>query len=585
MSEPPPTSSPDGSRRPRRARSLLAALAVTTFLASLCLVASTAGRARAYRMLLHGPDGVRAWAIDRLVAMGPAGVPGLFEAVESEPPPTPSVITFDAEPTVAELLVGNADPAALDAYIAAIGTLDPDGFDVAVRCLSALLDEEGRLRADERVRLLRELVLDGRRRRCFGLGLDSPIDVVGMNVRPSEVEPLLPAFLDGWQAAEAGETREELLGIVAKAVESAVRRLAEAEEGFSVETGERAAAASLRARLVERLPELVGLFGGEDELLADQAERLLVALVPESDDAVVAALDDPRPRVRVRAAIRLAEVRDDRWVARPFDRFEADVVERACAALGRDVTDPALVEHWLRLAAVRVLAEILALRTPPGDVVAVVFERAALLLGDEDPSKREAALLALGHAVTLSRADPPVEVVDAILPALEDEDARVRVGAVGVLAFAGTGVEDHLRGLLDEDDQDVARAALVALVRGGASVGVEALPIVRRAFAHPDWTVREEISRVAIGLAPDVVATDVVPLLVARLGDDHTSAEGFRSGSSSGSLLKQIGVPAIAALRVAVAESDGVERERLVDILDRIEDEAPPASSAPEARR
>ncbi len=142
------------------------------------------------------------------------------------------------------------------------------------------------------------------------------------------------------------------------------------------------------------------------------------------DDALSAALTDPDPAVRRRAA-ELAAAHGGVVVVDLLDDPDPSVVEMTAWSLGER--------------AERGAVERLATLSDRGD-------------GHDDPLCREAAVAALGAI-----GDPAG--LPAVLAALDDKPAIRRRAAVALAAFEGPDVEAALRRCLDDRDWQVRQVA------------------------------------------------------------------------------------------------------------------------------
>ena len=199
---------------------------------------------------------------------------------------------------------------------------------------------------------------------------------------------------------------------------------------------------------VERAAELAAL-GHAERLGAAERHRLrdaaddedprvraaaLGALVradaPRAGDAVAAALHDPDPSVRRRAAELAPRLpRRAALVDALLDRLADDdvtVVEAACWALGE--------------------------LGPGAGVPAAVAALSSLVRGHRDPLAREAAVAALG-----ALGDPAG--LPAVLDACRDKPAIRRRAVLALAPFSGPEVEAALAAALEDRDWQVRQAA------------------------------------------------------------------------------------------------------------------------------
>ncbi len=569
--------------RPRRARIFLALVGAAALVAPLLVLASSGGRARVLRLLLHGPEGTRAWAIEQLDAMGPAGVEGLFEAYDTEPPfEGGGVLSFADDPMVVDRIIDGAHPDAIDVYAEILEGVDPDApRGIASECLIVLLgddfaEEPSRpLDRAERLRVFRVLLRARLDEDDVYWGGSSPVAAVAEHATLAEVAALLPILLDERDHRVVSGSSGDLVEIVADAADGAIAARVDALEGTAVEPELLAGAEALLAGLRERMPAIVELLGSADEDLAIPAGLLLDALAPESRDAIIARLDDPSPHARLRAAVWLASEHDLWWLEDPdvdeetgLWRLHDALVDRVLAVLIEGIGEPALSNDWLADEVVEGVGRLLERRGREDELDHVVLEAVSLALRHADPARRRAALAAMLRASYVTGRPPP-EVVDAVIPALGDSDAEARGTAAYLLSRVGPEIGPRVAPLLGAEDQATARAALFALVHSGAPVGADALPVLRAGLASTDWSVREEQTRIAFELPVDVIM-EILPLLVARVGDTYVTPDGYALASGVGSLLEQLGAPAIPAVEAALPEATGGRRDELASILQRL---------------
>ncbi len=583
--------------RLRRGRLGLALVMAVVVLVPLAVIGTTAGRARVYRLCLHGPDSVRAWAIDRLEAMGPAGVPGLFEALATDPvePPSGGLVRFDDD-DLGDRIFEGVDRRAFEAYVQAIETGPARVRSLAGECLGELLAEDeaeeagaaGRLSRGERTRTFRALLREARSHDGAGVAgfelqfKEAPEEIVAKHARVADVAVLLPALVDERDALDPSDLGATLLAIVWDAADEATLVAADDRDGQAEgwETSPESAR-QLLVGLEARIPALVEMLGAEDERLAHASRDILDLLFPASVDAVRGLLEDPRVRHRLEAAV---------WLAADHDRWGRDGIAReetthallsdedaagVLAVLMDGVGERELVGSALAVEVVHAIWRLLDRGGSARRLISLVTEAVQRSLDDSDPVTRRAAVAALADAVGIE-GDPPRATVDAVFPLVADVDVDVRQLAAFVLSRAGAGVWPRLRELLVAEDARAARTALSALTLSGAPVGAEAIPLIRAGLEHDSWTVREETSKMVLGLDPDVVV-EVLPALLERVDDDCRLPSGARIATSVPGVIEQLGPRVIPAVRAAARVANG----RLDEILRRLEDGEKAAAETP----
>ncbi|MCB9601585.1 MAG: MFS transporter [Sandaracinus sp.] len=227
-----------------------------------------------------------------------------------------------------------------------------------------------------------------------------------------------------------------------------------------------------------------------------------------------------------------------------------------------------------------------------GDAVepAAAAEALARLAKDSEPAIRATALQRLGTLPSDALAPVP------LAHALEDGSASVRAAACGALAAreADDAVEE-LRARLDDDEREVRRAALCALLgHGGFEGAMIAGPRLERLLVSPDAHDRRdaavalgslgagghrrltpllrdpsgEVRRAATRAATTAAHPSLVPVLLERLAEHSTSGDASTA-------LASLGPDALDAL-LAVFDAPETSRElrlALPRVLRQIVDE------------
>ncbi len=597
---------PPPSQASRRWRGPLVALALVCTLAPAAILFTAAGRARAYRILLAGPEGVREWAIDRLAGMGPAGVAGLFEALETEEPT--SSLSFYS--TVEEHLIDGRHADALPAYVAVLESRRHQrSHAFAVELLGGLVQETVEADAADELAASR-LLTDAELSVAIGALLRFATDpraeqsyaqsqAVGELLwAPLPLRHLEPGVRPLVEASDPDGLLA--LGCLANACEAALE--IERGRGEPELWGDAVEAARFIESARAVLPEIVthlDVIGDPDDASVDVVRgmlrdvvRLLDALGQPARAAAIAALDDDRPRVRVRAALWLTAPDDPYGWSAPLDFGDdddepfGDEVDpevdplpeadraRALAVLLDDIGADAVVVAEVGYLSSRIAERIQLLidEDDPtrGAAIQAGFDAIRGALADERLEHRRAALGALGMMAWDPGETPPALAAE-VLPLLEDDDARVRHGAIRLLGRCGLEVEEPLVGLLvgllvDRGDGRTRHAALVALSISDAELGLEALPAIRAGLGSPEFSEREEATDAIRSLEPSLAAS-LLPAVIARL-DDGLVLEGGGGELPSNAewTLLRLGPLAVPELRAA-ADDVG----ELSELIRRIE--------------
>ncbi|UWE10310.1 nSTAND1 domain-containing NTPase [Actinacidiphila bryophytorum] len=492
-------------------------------------------------------------AMDRLVVIGPATVPGLLEMVEDPSPvvrdAAATVLARLGEPAVDGLVavLGRGGP---DARLAAVGALRLANVPRAVRELApALRDEDARVRSAA-VGALGALGGADARDLLGSAVTDEAADVRWLAAGalgafgPDAVPHLLAASRTDSEAAE--QVSRALLAIGERAVEPLLDGLTGPDTDKRVN-----ASAALAALGASAVPRLVPLLADDD---ADVRWRVCDILAAIGDagaaEPLLAVLEDTEPAVRAAAAYALAKVgaapavpallgaladpdHDVRWAvadalaelsassAQPLlDALSAQVpaTPMVSAALGR-CTDPALVS-WLRSDHEPVRDRVRDVLVTWGEpAVPVLLD----LLADPDPTVREAAartLAGIGSAAVpglierLGSADPLVRSAAARALGWIAAEERQTTWPLG--APHPHRALPALERLLGDQEAACRDAAADALAR----FGEHALPVVWRGLAAPAAPTREAAVRAAVRIGPAAV-----PGLLSIAAEAATAAQ------------------------------------------------------------
>jgi HEAT repeat protein len=207
---------------------------------------------------------------------------------------------------------------------------------------------------------------------------------------------------------------------------------------------------------------------------------------PAVQKALLAGARDPEREVRLAAALALGKLGGEGAVAAlaALLEDEADAVREAAAdslgKLAEPAARPALLKltrygnRRVRRAVMRALARLPG--PPPREAVVTLLES----LGDDDPSVREHALLALAKADRRDR-----RVVPVVRLQLKDSAAAVRrASVIAVGALGGSAVISSLKEALTDEAPEVRLAAVEALEQIGGDDA--ATTLARHAGAEKD---------------------------------------------------------------------------------------------------
>lgn len=296
------------------------------------------------------------------------------------------------------------------------------------------------------------------------------------------------------------------------------------------------AARSVRESQNPTLAAARGLQSPDSSDRVDAASRLV--LLKERDPlvaipALIDAMDDRMPRVRMAAADALGAINED--TLRAGTAWEA--VCAAVARLIRALEDPAPL---VRLAAINSLTA--TARAPVRGPAASIDRRAIVdvfagLLDDGDDEVRLRALY--GVKLCGSGLDNPPA---ALVAALEDRSPRIRAAAIRALAGFGCDLDPWLPYLLrdlEENDLEVSAACMEAVARVRPPFSPAAIPALVAALGSRSQDVRSRVVRALVPLARDPRAAVVIPPLLALLREpidlQHTRptrmgamSEGYR---------------------------------------------------------
>ncbi|AHJ27679.1 HEAT repeat domain-containing protein [Nodularia spumigena] len=265
-------------------------------------------------------------------------------------------------------------------------------------------------------------------------------------------------------------------------------------------------------------------------------------------NGIVAALTDPIPEVRAKAAEHLQEYQLDnpKSQIKNYDELVKKLAEQlqdkdsavsrsaAAEALGQMqakevVPQLALLlkdsETYVRRAAAQALGQMQAKEQAP---------QVALLLKDSDPDVRYAAAQALGQMQAK-------EVVPQVALLLKDSDWNVRNAAAQALGqMQAKEVVPQVALLLKDSDPNVRRAAAYAL---GQMQAKEVVPQVALLLKDSDWNVRNAAAQ-ALG---QMQAKEVVPQVALLLKDSDWNVRNAAAQALGQMQAKEV-VPQVALL-------------------------------------
>jgi HEAT repeat protein len=302
----------------------------------------------------------------------------------------------------------------------------------------------------------------------------------------------------------------------------------------------------------EDVPALLAQLKAPDAPGRAEAAQMLALL--DLDDlrsacpALVAALNDAAPLVRVRAAAALSRSPESR--------------PAAVAALIAAVRE----SPSARREAIDALGDMGA---DARDAVAVVAQR----LSDADPRVRWAGAEALGRMGAVSA--PAVPALQAALA-----DPAVRLAAADALGWLGRAAEPAvpaLTALTRDADAEPRRVAAWSLLRIGKG-GAAAVPVLLDELRNGDWRIRRDAAVFLWGLGEE--ARPALPALDEALSDANAHVRWAAAGAVVG-LRGPKAKAAVPAVLRALKDPDNVLTRRYAPaLLVQIGENA-----APEARR
>ncbi len=253
-----------------------------------------------------------------------------------------------------------------------------------------------------------------------------------------------------------------------------------------------------------------------------ELERLRRADPAIAIPPLVATLKDPAIDVRIAAAQALSSI----GPAVVKSRADKEPVYASASALSECLNAP---NPKFRVAAAEALGSIVSSLAQSGSGEAAVAESARALidrLKDAEPGVRSATAIALGK-IALPRLAPTAgspasrdAILDALVGALGDRDAKVRLAAINAMASYPIRTDaPHALGLALKDESAENRGAAVRgliLRQQGLDPWV---PILLRLVEHdPDPSVREQCMRtLSFAFKPPAVTPAALPALIAGL--------------------------------------------------------------------
>jgi HEAT repeat protein len=277
---------------------------------------------------------------------------------------------------------------------------------------------------------------------------------------------------------------------------------------------------------------------------------------------LIAALDDEAISVREAAAVALAEAVAARS-GKPGPLAEAipPLIQILRPRREQQVSGNrfrAMKERELSCAVSRALAEM------GGKAVAALVQA----LGDEDAHVRIGALEALQAMEARARGAVP-----ALVERLRDRDDEVRVNAVMALDRIGPAAKDAVPALARAlEDRAVRRWAVHALGR----IGEPSLPILLDSWGKGDASHQADIAYALSDMGPRARAA--LPLLIEALRDEHTPL--CLAAAHAVDRLGAAGRPAVPNLIPLLRRKDASLREAVAQTLGRLGPDATAAIPA-----
>jgi HEAT repeat protein len=239
---------------------------------------------------------------------------------------------------------------------------------------------------------------------------------------------------------------------------------------------------------------------------------------------LIVALGDEDTRTRTAAAVALGAIGTDAVRAGSLD----DLARRAIAALLGALKDP---EPSVRVAAANALSSIVSskkadrLIDPKATVVALTES-----LKEPKAEVRQASLRLLALVAPATGGDPPKELAGA----MKDETAGNRSAAVIALVSFPSGLDPWIPSLcqvIEADKAPAVREAVVARVAAihPPAITAAAIPDLIAVLGRPDGQVRDTACRVLMSFGPEARAA--IPALIAMANEtwsDSTDVEHRR---------------------------------------------------------
>ncbi|NUQ62146.1 MAG: HEAT repeat domain-containing protein [Pirellulales bacterium] len=292
-----------------------------------------------------------------------------------------------------------------------------------------------------------------------------------------------------------------------------------------------------------------------DEDARSVAAIELVGIGKPATEQLIAALANPAPEVRRRAAWALGEIRDPAAAAalvktlHDQDGFTRTAACDALSKMGQPAVDGLIAaldsrEAGMRLVAARGLARI-------GDARAA--ERLAVAVGDVDPAVCREAIRALG--TIKDRVGVPV-----LIDALGNDDPRTRAMAAWALGATGQPAIGPLIAALADENAQTGDLAVQSL----KMIGKPAAAPLMAALKDPRRLVRANAAQVLGMIDPPDAAPALLPLL--------KDADSQVRSRAAGALGKLADARAQEPLLAALKDADGEVRCSAAEGLGRMKD-------------